>query len=305
MKKLFLTIVGIAVISAGVYIYVAGQGKVASILPDQINADIDTALLSVTIDLTEYGAESLTLENGQATFTASEDIGGGTGFVSLEKPRAIVVKGDDADVLALINVSGGGTGTFQYLVRFEYIGATKQVTEIEKVILGDRITVNSITTEIVEPTHYEVLVATKDRKPFEGMAAEPKESRLLHFRVGDDGLGMVAVTFGTVEKYDVVLVSPLPEQQVETSFVVQGAARGTWYFEASFPIEVRNYDGEVVATGIAQAQDDWMTEDLVPFSADIVVPSTAQGLHSLVIKKDNPSDLPENDAEVAVPIVIQ
>lgn len=104
---------------------------------------------------------------------------------------------------------------------------------------------------------------------------------------------------------DVVLISPLPYMEVPHSFTVQGAARGTWYFEASFPIELRTLDGEVLTTIVAQAEGEWMTEDFVPFSTTIIVPASVSGQHVLVLKKDNPSGLPEHDKSLEVPIIIQ
>jgi hypothetical protein len=64
-------------------------------------------------------------------------------------------------------------------------------------------------------------------------------------------------------------------------------------------------DGELLATVIAQAQGEWMTTELVPFSTYMVAPSTVHGLHMLILKKDNPSGLPEHDASIEIPVVIK
>jgi len=52
----------------------------------------------------------------------------------------------------------------------------------------------------------------------------------------------------------------------------------------------------------AQAQGDWMTENFVPFAAtlDFTTPTTATG--SLILEKDNPSGLPENDKQLTIPV---
>lgn len=98
--------------------------------------------------------------------------------------------------------------------------------------------------------------------------------------------------------------SPLPGASVGKSFTVQGEARGPWYFEASFPVEVRDPSGEQVGLGIAQAEGEWMTEEFVPFTAQVSVPDYT-GPATLVLKKDNPSGLPENDDSVEFEIVVQ
>lgn len=298
-KAFFSFFVFVAVVAMSVYFYV---GSGATNFAGGINTAIDNALLNAPIDVGQFGGSAIILKSGEATF----DVGGGKGFVKLGEPRALVVKGKDVDVFALLNINGGGTGTFQYLVQYEYVGALKTLIEKNKILLGDRIIVLDITTEIVTPTEYVVTVALKDRKPSEGMAAEPTEQRLAHFKKGDDGLKISAITFGTAEEHDVVMVSPLPHEEIEGgTFVVLGAARGPWYFEASFPISLQTTDGEVLATAVAQAQGDWMTKELVPFQATMVAPNTAKGYHVLVLKKDNPSGLPENDKSVEIPVILK
>ena len=95
---------------------------------------------------------------------------------------------------------------------------------------------------------------------------------------------------------------PTPNQSVKSPLIVTGKARGSWYFEASFPVQIYDADGTQLAAIPAQAQGDWMTEDFVPFKATVEFkkPITATG--TLVLKKDNPSGLPEHDAELRIPI---
>lgn len=90
------------------------------------------------------------------------------------------------------------------------------------------------------------------------------------------------------------------------SVIFTGKARGTMYFEASFPVVVTDDIGTIVAQGIAQAQSDWMTTDYVPFSATVSSvdsPTTPTGKISFI--KDNPSGLPENDYTYSIPITFE
>ena len=103
---------------------------------------------------------------------------------------------------------------------------------------------------------------------------------------------------------DIVIQDPRPGGSVSPSFVVTGVARGYWYFEASFSIEVLDANGARVGLGIATADGGWMTEEFVPFSAPISVPGYS-GAATLVLHKDNPSGLSEHDASVSFPIVIE
>ncbi len=89
---------------------------------------------------------------------------------------------------------------------------------------------------------------------------------------------------------------------VTSPLVVTGEARGMWFFEASFPIKLLDAQGETMALGIATAQGDWMTEDFVPFTAELQYFSFQDQTGTLVLMKDNPSGLPENDAEIIIPV---
>jgi hypothetical protein len=105
---------------------------------------------------------------------------------------------------------------------------------------------------------------------------------------------------------DLIRVStPTPGAVTGKEFLVKGEARGTWFFEASFPIEVLDQNGARIAIAIAQAEGDWMTTEFVPFSATVRVPETYIGPAIIVLRKDNPSGLPEHDASASSPITIE
>ncbi|MAZ67755.1 hypothetical protein CL652_03230 [bacterium] len=88
---------------------------------------------------------------------------------------------------------------------------------------------------------------------------------------------------------------------------IEGEARGMWYFEASFPIKIVLPNGVVLGKGYAQAQEDWMTEEVVPFSAEVALAEGAPeyvGTAALVLEKANPSGLPENAAQFTTTITV-
>ena len=89
---------------------------------------------------------------------------------------------------------------------------------------------------------------------------------------------------------------------IQSPLQISGRARGNWFFEASFPIELLGQNGGVLASALGQAQGDWMTEDLVPFTAELTFTAPSGDTGRLVLKRDNPSGLPQNDAEFIVPI---
>ena len=98
------------------------------------------------------------------------------------------------------------------------------------------------------------------------------------------------------------VTKPLPNDVVVSPLTIEGEARGTWFFEATFPVKLLDANGDAIAIHFAQAQDEWMTEDFVAFKAQIEFekPSTDTGM--LILEKDNPSGLPENDADIRIPV---
>jgi hypothetical protein len=109
-----------------------------------------------------------------------------------------------------------------------------------------------------------------------------------------------------LEKADLIKVNnPRPNQKITSPLVISGEARGNWFFEASFPVELYDGNNNLLGTGNAQAQGDWMTVNFVPFSLSIsfTQPQTPNGL--LILKKDNPSGLPEYDDQLEVPVFFQ
>lgn len=92
---------------------------------------------------------------------------------------------------------------------------------------------------------------------------------------------------------------------VSSPLTITGEARGTWFFEASFPISVVDWDGLIIGEGIATAEGEWMTEEFVPFSATIeftVADDTPYRRGAVIFKKDNPSGLPEHDDALEIPV---
>lgn len=125
-----------------------------------------------------------------------------------------------------------------------------------------------------------------------------------------NGGGQVVTPGGSGEAVsipDLITVSaPTLGASVASPLTITGEARGTWYFEASFPIEVRNSSGVVIAQSHGQAQGEWMTENFVPFSATVTFPPQPKGsTGTIVLRKDNPSGDPARDKSIEIPVVFQ
>jgi hypothetical protein len=102
----------------------------------------------------------------------------------------------------------------------------------------------------------------------------------------------------------IVVSSPQPGAAVGTTFTVSGEVPGNWSFEAQFPVQVRDKDNSKIGQTAARLKGNWMTTELVPFVAVVTV-SNYTGPATLVLLRDNPSELPENNDSLEIPIVVQ
>jgi len=83
--------------------------------------------------------------------------------------------------------------------------------------------------------------------------------------------------------------------QIENPVVIDGEARGTWYFEGIFSVQVVDADGTVLGRANAEAIGDWMTEEYAPFNVKISYqqPETEKG--RIIFSAANPSGIKQNE----------
>jgi len=101
----------------------------------------------------------------------------------------------------------------------------------------------------------------------------------------------------------VVVDAPNRGAVVSSPLRVRGRARGNWFFEGDFPIVLKDANGKVIARGFATAKDEWMTEKFVPFEGTLEFKKPSAGDRgTLILKKDNPTGLPEHDDALKIPV---
>jgi len=107
-----------------------------------------------------------------------------------------------------------------------------------------------------------------------------------------------------LEKIDLIRIeSPRPGGAIVSPLSLKGTARGYWFFEATAPVELRDEHGGLRAQGYIEAIGPWMTEEFVSFEGrlDFVKPNTLMN-GELVLRRANPSGLPEHNDTLRVPI---
>jgi hypothetical protein len=101
-----------------------------------------------------------------------------------------------------------------------------------------------------------------------------------------------------------IVVNIAENQTITSPITITGRARGSWFFEATAPVDIVNWDGLIIGQGYIQAQSDWMTENFVEFSGTIEfgIP-TYKNNGSIILRADNPSGLPQNNKSIEIPIL--
>lgn len=98
----------------------------------------------------------------------------------------------------------------------------------------------------------------------------------------------------------ILVDTPRPGERVASPLRITGRVPGNWSFEADFPVRLEDSNGNVLAEEPATLLGDWMTEELVAFEAILTFTSPGTGTGQLVLIKDNPSGLSENDDSVSI-----
>ena len=109
------------------------------------------------------------------------------------------------------------------------------------------------------------------------------------------------------KRSSVVLEDPMPLSTISSPLTIRGEA-SAWYFEASFPVTLVDWDGRIIAQSYVTAQGDWMTTDFVPFEGEIefeIDEDVYVKRGTLILHKANASGLPEHDDALEIPIFFE
>lgn len=102
----------------------------------------------------------------------------------------------------------------------------------------------------------------------------------------------------------VKLELPMPDAALASPLLIAGQAVGNWFFEGTFPVRLIDQDGQELATGYVTAAEPWMTTEFVPFEGALKFSVREATKATLILERDNPSDLALHDASVHVPLTL-
>ena len=102
------------------------------------------------------------------------------------------------------------------------------------------------------------------------------------------------------------VTTPKDNQEVGNPIKISGKVRGNWFFEGSFPVQLVDASGNTIGHGFATSTENWMTSDFINFSAEIsYTKATSTRRALIVLSKDNPSDNPELDQSIFIPVILK
>jgi hypothetical protein len=111
--------------------------------------------------------------------------------------------------------------------------------------------------------------------------------------------------FTSPKGVDIQVFSPLANQTVSSPITIMARVPSSWLFEAALPIQLYDASGNLITSQVATftLDGDWMAATNVTFNTTLTYTSTNGAITGkLIIKKDNPSGLPQNDDSVEIPI---
>ena len=129
------------------------------------------------------------------------------------------------------------------------------------------------------------------------MESYPRQCRTLDGQTFTEDIG------NELSRSDMITIDfPRPNDIIKSPLEIKGHARGLWFFEGSFPIKLVDDENNVLAHSFSKTENDWMTEEFIPFSAFLEFDDQKISSGKLILEKSNPSGMKEHDDALVVPV---
>lgn len=112
----------------------------------------------------------------------------------------------------------------------------------------------------------------------------------------------IAIT-GNVD--DLVSLSVLPGGEITGEFVLTGAVKNAYFFEANIGVSILDKNKNPLLQTFGTATTDWMTTEPVSFTSNLNVTNLPKGEGYILIENDNPSGEEGYSKKIFIPIVIE
>ncbi|CAN5364159.1 hypothetical protein BH23BAC2_BH23BAC2_14510 [soil metagenome] len=135
-----------------------------------------------------------------------------------------------------------------------------------------------------------IFYSCREDRPSNSNERSPGEKSAIAGKVNDSIKNLIRIT------------NPRPGDVVTSPILLQGEARGFWFFEAETNVEILDANFKSMNQTIITAQGEWMTEDWVSFTGklEFSTPATQQGF--VVFHKANASGLAEHEGSDTISV---
>lgn len=157
-------------------------------------------------------------------------------------------------------------------------------------------------------TYVAIVKETKlfDQKGIENTISSIYKGSTLEIR-GEEATtnAMIAGEIRIINTPSLIVTTPTEQEPVASPLRITGMATGQWYFEATFPVTVADANRKPIGQHYVTATENWMSESLVPFAAELAFEKPGTKTGYLIFKNANPSGLPENEWTFEMPITFE
>lgn len=106
-----------------------------------------------------------------------------------------------------------------------------------------------------------------------------------------------------------IVFSPKLNYSISSPVEISGKARGSWFFEATFPVEIYDENDNLLGSSFGQfisnpdkKDSTWMTNDFVEFGGEIDFKESNSKSGYIIFKKDNPSGNLNSEESFKLPV---
>ena len=101
------------------------------------------------------------------------------------------------------------------------------------------------------------------------------------------------------------VTTPAANAAISSPLMISGAARGTWFFEGDFPVALYAEGGPILAESFGHSPEPWMTEEFIPFTAELTFDAPSGTHLQLELMLNNPADDEGFDRSIIIPVVVE